>query len=784
MTAATVGRRPVGVAAVLAIFVLSGAAGLIDEIVWSRQLVLVFGNTTQAVSAILTGFFGGLAIGAAVGGRIADRVRVPLRMYGIMECGLAVLVLVTPLSFRLINEVYRGIYPSLESNPQLLAVARLVLAVLALAPATILMGATFPSLTRHLSRTSELSKAFGRLYAANTIGAIVGTLAAGLVLIELLGLSGALRVGAGCSLVAGLVALWLSRGPAPATETAASPTADPRLTAVEPATAAPAATEPTAAAPARPTRGPTSARVGLALGLAFLSGLTSLAYQVTWTRLLASGTGNTTYVFTVILAVFLTGIAIGALLFNLLRSRLRDPVRWLAVTQIGVAILVMLGFVFVIERPELLSPGRPFETLRALFGSAILVVLPVTILLGIAFPTASALLRDDPTAAGSESGALLGINTFGAILASIIVPFVLMPTIGSPAVIVLLAATNAVIGLGLALIARPTLRPAAMGAAAVLVGIVVVASQPGLVVQPNVTVIEDRGGTVFASTEDEIASVQAGQVSTTPALWVAGTSMTLLTVDAHLMPIMPLIARPDAKRILVVAFGMGTAFRSSLISGLQADAVELVPSVPKMFGYYYPDADKVLADPAGRVVIADGRNHLELSSEKFDIIVTDPPPPMESSGASVISSKEYYEAGRDHLTPGGIMMQWTPFGAPAEDFNDHIRTFAAVFPYVTVYRGPGRHGAFFLGSDQPMSFDDDAIRAVLSRPGVLEDVSSAYDSPASTIDDWVDVIDSQLWLADQAAVAAYVGPGPLITDDQPRPEYFLIRRILEPGEDP
>ncbi len=738
MTAATVGRRPVGVAAVLAIFVLSGAAGLIDEIVWSRQLVLVFGNTTQAVSAILTGFFGGLAIGATVGGRIADRVRVPLRMYGIMECGLAVLVLVTPVSFGLINEVYRGIYPSLESNPQLLAIARLVLAVLALAPATILMGATFPSLTRHLSRTSELSRAFGRLYAANTIGAIAGTLAAGLVLIELLGLSGALRVGAGCSLVAGLVALWLARGPADATAPDRSRSAEAAPV------ASTARTDPAPATPAvRTARSSTTARTGLALGLAFLSGLTSLAYQVTWTRLLASGTGNTTYVFTVILAVFLTGIAIGALLYNLLRSRLRDPVRWLAVTQIGVAILVMLGFIFVIERPELLSPGKPFETLRALFGSAILVVLPVTILLGIAFPTASALLRDDPTAAGAESGALLGINTFGAILASILVPFILMPTIGSPAIIVLLAATNAVIGLGLALIARPTLRPAAVGAVAVLVGIVVVASQPGLVVQPNVTVIEDRGGTVFASTEDEIASVQAGQVSTTAALWVAGTSMTLLTVDAHLMPVMPLIARPDAKRILVVAFGMGTAFRSSLIAGLQADAVELVPSVPKMFGYYYPDADTVLADPNGHVFIADGRNHLELSSEKFDIIVTDPPPPMESSGASVISSKEYYEAGRDHLTPGGVMMQWTPFGAPAEDFNDHIRTFAAVFPYVAVYRGPGRHGAFFLGSDQPMSFDDDAIRAVLSRPGVLEDVSSAYDSPASTIDDWVNVIDSQ-----------------------------------------
>ena len=196
---------------VLAIFILSGAAGLIYEIVWSRQLVLVFGNTTQAVSAILTGFFGGMAIGATIGGRIADRVRSPLRMYGLLELALVVVVLVTPVTFGLINEVYRGIYPAIQGTP-MLAIARLILAVLALAPATIMMGATFPALVRHFTRTAALGQAFGRLYSANTMGAVVGTLLAGLVLIELLGLSGALRIGALCSGIAGLVALWLARG--------------------------------------------------------------------------------------------------------------------------------------------------------------------------------------------------------------------------------------------------------------------------------------------------------------------------------------------------------------------------------------------------------------------------------------------------------------------------------------------------------------------------------------------------------------------------------------------
>ncbi len=227
---------------------------------------------------------------------------------------------------------------------------------------------------------------------------------------------------------------------------------------------------------------------------------------------------------------------------------------------------------------------------------------------------------------------------------------------------------------------------------------------------------------------------------------------------------------------MVVAFGMGTAFRSGLTAGLRTDAVELVPSVPKMFGYYYADAAQVLGDPNGRVIVTDGRNHLELTDERFDIIVTDPPPPIESSGASVISSLEYYQAGRDHLTASGVMMQWVPYGSPEGEFKEHIRTFASVFTNVEVIKGAGGYGVYMLGSAAPMAFEPDAIRAALARPGVLADISSAYDSPATTVEDWIAVIERQRWLDDRQA-RAYVGAGPLITDDRPRPEYFLLRRL-------
>jgi spermidine synthase len=196
-----------------------------------------------------------------------------------------------------------------------------------------------------------------------------------------------------------------------------------------------------------------------------------------------------------------------------------------------------------------------------------------------------------------------------------------------------------------------------------------------------------------------------------------------------------------------------------------------------MFHWFYPDADAILADPNGHVLVTDGRNHLELTPKRYDIIVTDPPPPIESSGAAVISSLEYYRAGAAHLNPGGVMMQWTPYGGSVNDFLDHVRTFRAVFPNVIVAFGPGGYGFFLIGSDQPLQFTDENIRSVLARPGILQDISSAYDSPETTVDGWAAKIPQLIWIqGDQ--VQQIVGDGPLITDDRPLPEYWLLRRLF------
>jgi spermidine synthase len=382
--------------------------------------------------------------------------------------------------------------------PGAIALVRFGLALLALAPATVLMGATLPTLTRHLTRDAHLSAAFGRLYAANTLGAIIGTFAAGLVLIELLGLTGTLVVGALCSAAAGVAALALSRGRAG--EPRAGP--DDREPELEPP--APVSS------PVKVAPGAASPR--LALAVAFVSGLTSLGYQVLWTRLLSSGTGNSTYVFTLILGTFLIGIAIGAAIFTVLRPRIGRPIGAIAIAQVIVAALAFGSLVLVIGHPGPLDPSRVLESAWAIAGPVLMVVLPTTIVMGFTFPASSALVADDAGRVASNAGRLLAANTIGAIVATFAIPFLVIPIVGSPMAVAVLAIVNVLTALALVGAAtewKPERRAVTTIAAGVVgLAILVGVATPGTVVDPGAARVLDEGGTIYASREDEIASVR------------------------------------------------------------------------------------------------------------------------------------------------------------------------------------------------------------------------------------------------------------------------------------
>lgn len=752
---------------VLLIFLLSGFAGLVYEIVWARQLVLVFGNTTQAISAILTGFFGGMAIGSVVGGRLADRVRRPLRMYAILELLVVVTVLLTPATFHSLHEVYRGAFESLEQNTTLLALVRFGLAMLALGPATILMGATLPTLSRYLIRDhNQMGEGFGTLYTANTFGAILGTLASGLVLIELIGLNATLAVGAVCSGTAGLAAWLLSWHTQRVTADAAP---------------VPAPVPAAAPAPARmsASTGPSIARPRLALMLAFVSGLTSLGYQNLWTRILSSGTGSSSYIFTSILAIFLIGIAIGAFVFARYLSRTRHPIALLGLAELALAIVVLATLGAETKYPFVLS----FHL------QLLVVVVPATLIMGVVFPMSSMLVADSDERVGTSAGMLLGANTFGAICGTFVVPFVLMPTLTSGRSVVLIAAINALTGLVLLREARSMALPwrriggvVSAAVAIVAVGLMVVPNR--FVADPEANVLRRKGATMLAQAEDEVASTQAARLKSGALhLYVGGYSMTGISDDTRMMAHLPLMVRPDSSSMSVIAFGMGSSYRSALIDGLTVEAVELVPSVPGMFTYFYPDAAQVEANPKGRILVADGRNHVDLTTKKYDLLIVDPPPPMNSSGTAVLFSQEFYQSAKGRLNTGGVMMEWEFNGQSVDEFRSHVRTFRSVFKHVTLVFGPAvpSEGVMMLGSDEPIELTTAGIQSVLSRPGVLEDLTTAPDSPpgVTTAEQWEAQILGNVWLSD-AGVDQFAAGGTLITDDRPYTEYDLLRSIFGP----
>jgi len=748
---------------VLALFVASGAAGLIYQVVWSRELVLVFGNTTQAVATIVTAFMAGLGFGSLVGGRLADTSLRPLRLYGLVELAVAAMATLLPFAFSRLAEVYRGVWPSLVERPGQLAGVRFGLALAAVAPATFLMGMTLPLLTRYLVRSlDETGARLGELYAANTAGAMAGTLLGGFVLIEFLGLHLTSYLAVSLNVAAGLGALLLSR------RWEASP--DPAGARRE------RRARPEVPRDFRPRR-------RAVLAATFVSGFVSLALEVLWTRMLAEGTGSSIYIFTTILAIFLLGIALGSFLYR----RFSRP----AGERLGTLGLCLAGVGVLAQATVVLGSGMvghvPFVV------RTVVVLLPATVLMGYAFPLAGRLATPSAEAAGGSVGLLYAANTGGSILGSFGAAFVLAGTLGTNGSILLLGGLNLLAGAAL-FAADPVGRNQADGGSRRAVpgrGRVVAAGMAGLAVlglvasSLDLPVTRTRTQNELLSTglpvthaEDELATVDTvGGPAKGRRLLVGGVGMTSLTVDTKLMGYLSKALRPDAEDFLVIAFGMGGTYRSGLQLGLRTDAVELSPTVPSRMPVFFPDGDQFLHHPKGRVIVSDGRNYVRLSRETYDMVAVDPAPPIESAGSVVLYTREFLTEGKARLRPGGVFMLWIPYALPLDDFKEHVRTFAGVFGHVRLVLSPGRHGVFMFGSDAPLEFAEANVRKVLGTPAAISDLNDVPDHPPTDADGWVEEVRRSQWLADDR-LRSFIGPGPQITDDRPRSEYFLWRRAF------
>ena len=741
-------------AALLLLFFLSGAAGLLYQVVWTRLFVHTFGATVLAVSTVLAAFMAGLAAGGLWAGRASGRIRNPLRAYGFLEIALGVYAALVPLILRLVDPLYAHLYPGLEGSFGTLSALRFCVSALVLLPPTFLMGATLPLLVEHMERHGTAARRrVALLYAVNTFGAVAGTMASAFAMLPALGLMRTLAVGVGVSLLVGLAAVLLSRrGPDPARALAAAPpSGDPGST---------------------PTDTPWIPRPLLLLSTAVL-GFSALAFEVLWTRTLALALGTTTYAFAVVLAVFLLGIALGGLVAGRLLANPRRAVGFFVAAPGAVGLLALVLLPIFDKLPDLfmalsLRSGSGFlpNLLAKLVVAGTPMLLP-TLVSGAAFPLAVGI---DCSAgrAGRSAGDVYGANTLGAILGAWGAGFVLIPLVGLrggiefAALLPLLATCLLLLG------RRPALRLAAVPALALAIaGASLLAFLPdwnraaltrgGFAIE---TELRRSGRTKLAEDHTQLLFLEEGITTTvTVRRWRDEITMQMngiteasnsgdIGTQVMVGGLAPLL-HPDPKDVLVVGLGSGVTASAvaRFVSVRTIDCVEIAEAVVHG-ARFFEDANRgVMKDPRFHLIVGDGRNHLRLSGKMYDCIVSEPSN-VWSAGIAALMTEEFFRMCRDHLRPGGTMCSWIQgYSLSPDALRSVVAAARRSFPRVTVWSA-GWGDLLVTAGDESFSLDaqrildraeDPAIRAMLLQtdsPDLVTLLSNVL-LAGSALDRWV-----------------------------------------------
>jgi spermidine synthase len=724
------------------LFFLSGASALIYQVLWLRLLGLVFGVTIHAATTVLASFMGGLAIGSLVAGRLAPRVRRPLLWFGAAEILIGLAALGTQPALRAVMALYVGAGSALADSPVLLTALRFAGASLVLLVPTAMMGASLPLvLQSSLARDPRVGERFAALYAANTSGAIAGTCLVGFVLIERIGISASFVLAALGNFFVGLSAIGMSR--------------------MVPAEGVPRHASASGAPAPRPA-GMTRLLIVFAL-----SGFAALAFEIVWFRLLVLFVPATTYAFSTMLAAVLFGIAAGSALAPPLLSRVRDHRRLLAGIEIGIGFAAMLSLI------ALAATYRAGWQTSGTIQASLLTIAPTTILMGLAFPIGVRLLtegRADASQATARVAVLYAVNVAGAIAGATAAGFLLIPSLGTTASLALVAAVHVVAGLMLLDTRR------LLVAAAVAIAFAAIAWR---LPDPVTTVIGRRhpaSERVWWREEGAQSTVSVHvrpgsgrQTLYLDGLHQANDSPEMVRVHQEI-GLLPMLLHPDPRRVLVVGLGAGaTAGAVTHHPGAEVTLVELSPSVVRAAAFFENINNRIFDRPHVRITINDARNHLLLSKDRYDVITADIIQPIHA-GAGNLYSREYFELVRGALAEGGLAMQWIGH-REATPYALIMRTFLAAFPHATLWS----NGTLMIGSRQPLRLDPASIARKLTLREMQRVLADLH----------LDSVDAILgdYTAGPDEMRAFVGDGPILTDDRPRIEYYGSLPENEGGAD-
>ena len=733
------------------LFVLSGAAALVFETVFLRQLAWLFGNSATATALVLAAIMAGLALGATIFGRAADRVSSPLRLFGMLELAAAaagsLLVVLLGPGRQIVLAPAR-----LVETGGLQRVIELVLAFMLVLIPSMLMGGTLPALTRVVVRKlSGLAGSLGLLYGLNTLGAAAGVFAAGFFLFERLGVTGSAFAAAGIQVGVGITAIVLARG-------------DHRTPATPDATGV-------AATPSR--------RVSQACLLAAAAGgMAMLGYEVLWTRLLSLFMRSFSYSFSLMLALFLIGLCLGAVLLAALSSRIRSPLAWLAGLQVSMGLWVAASVIWLPERLGRIPSTSFTEFLTEATLRAAWIVLPPTILSGMALPLAVRGFAAGLGRLGADVGRVYAFNTIGAIVGALGAGLLLLPLLGVGQSLTLLATLNALSGAAVLALTRQgavriglattlslaCLIPLARGSAPFVRAFL--EASPGSRTMGELLYYKEGATDTVAIVRREYGFFDTRAKS----LITNGIAMTAtvkpvwryMTAEGHL----PVLFNRDPRNALAVGVGTGITL-NALVSHPELEsivAVELSEAVIEGLEYFGHENGGSHRDPRVRLVRDDGRHWLELNDTRFDVITLEPPPPIVA-GSVHLYSLDFYRLCNRRLAEGGVVAQWLPLHAQSEaSARMTARTFLEAYPHAMLWL-PSVRDAVLIGSLQPLELSLARLRQVHSTPETRANLVDAYlESPEALL---------ATFLLDRDGIVEWVRDAPVITDEHPWMEFFL-----------
>lgn len=747
--------------AVAGLFLVSGVAGLVYEVVWLRQLSFVFGVTSQAATTVLAAFMGGMALGSWLLGRVADRMRRPLFFYALLQAGVAATGLLVPLLLQLAQLVYVPLYGATGGSGFIFTAVRAVLAFLVLLPVTTLMGATLPALARHTSRTREaIGRRTGLLYTLNTAGAVVGTLATGFFLIEHLGLWGSTLLAAGINLAAAGGAFALSR-------------------------AASAELKPQAVERAKPS----DSRGRLLLWLYAISGFAALGLELVWNRMLILWFSNVTYTFSAMLAVYLVGLALGGAFGSWLVKRLKKPQRAFVWGEVGVGLTALATTGLALNWPGALGrfsqgvvgglTGWGSLVASSLALTLIVMLLP-TFLLGMLFPVAVRLYARESGGVGRRVGELCAANSAGTILGAVATGFLLIPLLGFQGSLLLLTGLSVLVAAAAAWrwLEKKTLALTSCAATLAFGALWLPFDRLGEnFLGPGETLLfydETESGTVEVR---ERADDPANGGVTTRRLVIDGNQATYTAVSDmrknRMLAHLPMLVHPDPEEVLVICFGSGSTFGALAVYDTvkRVDCVEIAPAVIECAPFFAKFNLDVLANPLARVIVDDGRNYLLCTDRRYDVITAEPMPPAVA-GVVNLYTVEYYELCKRALKPGGVVAQWIPlYQLAVRDVRMLAAGFARVFPHVQLWLTGD--DIVLLGSDEPLRVDRERFAAAARDPEIVRTLAEVgVPGPEALLD--------RLALDDDA-FREYVRGFEPVTDDRPVVEYTAPRNFHAPA---